>query len=378
LTTNSQSIKRLNPLPHLIRPARGGAAAVVIVFAILLAIAANAGLFGIPLALILLSWFFKYAYILFDHVVRGFDEPPTLDIQMVNPLNEQRPLAQLAILGILYAGVKLASLTLPWAVAVFFAALAALLLPASIAILGLESNILKAIYPIALGRLVRDLGILYPAVLALIATYILVLGLLTKLNLWLPVQLAIDMFAILSMFSALAGAVYERRHELGLDTWHSPERTVERQLNAERHQSENIVTEVYGLVRAGSHVKAWQMLQTWLESRAHSTEDYRWLCDRVSSWQDSRYANRLTEEYVARLLILKRNGEALDAVTRRLRSDPGFRPKSAAATLQIAQLAAHGGGVPSVARALLSDFSQRFAGDPLMESANALARHLGE
>jgi len=84
---------------HLLRPTRGGAAGVVVVFAFLLVLAGRAGLIGIPMALLVISWFFKYAYILFDHTVRGFDEPPTLDIQMVNPVNEQRPLGQVLILG---------------------------------------------------------------------------------------------------------------------------------------------------------------------------------------------------------------------------------------------------------------------------------------
>lgn len=70
-------------LPHLLRPARGGAAGVLVVFAVLLALAAKAGLMGIPLAFVLTSWFFKYAYFLFDHTVRGFDEPPALDISML-------------------------------------------------------------------------------------------------------------------------------------------------------------------------------------------------------------------------------------------------------------------------------------------------------
>jgi len=35
------------------------------------------------------------------------------------------------------------------------------------------------------------------------------------------------------------------------------------------------------------------------------------------------------------------------------------------------------GGVPRVARALLDDFPTRFAGDPRVEAAKALASHLG-
>ncbi|MGC1520039.1 MAG: hypothetical protein WA803_00750, partial [Steroidobacteraceae bacterium] len=115
---------------------------------------------------------------------------------------------------------------------------------------------------------------------------------------------------------------------------------------------------------------------TWLSSRGHAPEDYRWLCGRVVVLGDPRYITRLTEEYVDRLLALKRNGEALDVVAARLAEDPGFRPKSALATLQIARFAAAGAGKPQVARALLADFSARFAGDRCIPAALALAREL--
>jgi hypothetical protein len=351
---------------------------VVVVFAFLLSVAANAGFMGIPLAFILASWFFKYAYILFDHVIWGFDEPPTLDIKMVNPIDEQRPLAQLVILVIIGVGINFLAVRVNSTVAVALAALAILVFPASIAILGLERNILKALYPVALARMIAGLGASYPAVLGVIACESLVIGLTAKLNLWLPLEFALGMFAVLSVFSVLAGALYDRRHELGLETWHSPERTAEKERLGELRQSENLVTEAYGQVRIGAHAKAWAMLQAWLTSRGHQVEDYVWLRDRVTAWPDPRYATRLTEEYVAALLQSKRSGEALDAVRERLRLDKDFRPGSAAATLAVAELAARGGGALSVARLLLSDFNERFAGDPLVAAANALARHLGE
>jgi hypothetical protein len=182
---------------HLIRPARGGAAGVVIVFAVLLSISAKAGLVGIPLGLILTSWFFKYAYILFDHTVRGVDEPPTLDIQMLNPLDEQRPLAQVAILGLIYAAVYFTQAKMGPTPALVIAVAAALFLPASVAILGLEQNILKAAYPVAWVRMVLGLGPMYALVLAIIGGYSLLIALLGRWELWLPVQIAIFMFCIL-------------------------------------------------------------------------------------------------------------------------------------------------------------------------------------
>jgi hypothetical protein len=365
-----------NLFRHVIRPARGGAGAVIVVFALLLGICAKGGLMGIPLACILIPWLFKYSYILFDHVVRGFDEPPTLDIQMVNPFNEQRPLAQLAIAAPVVAAVLwLARLKAP-AAATCLAAVGLLLLPASVILLGLEGNVFKALYPVALLRVVKDLGLLYLTVLGAIAAYVLLLLALARLDLWLPLELATGMFALLSIFSLLGGVVYERRHALGLETWHSPEQAEERQRLRDIQDSEAIVTESYGLMRVGAHTKAWAMLQAWLATRRHAIEDYRWLCDRVGAWNDSRYANRLTEDYVARLLRLKRTGEALDAVAGRLRADPAFRPKTAADTLCIAQLAVRGGGRPSVARALLGDFASRFKDDPNLRTAAALRSEL--
>jgi hypothetical protein len=364
-------------LRHLLRPTRGGAAGVVVVFAFLLVLAARAGLMGIPMAMLVLSWFFKYAYILLDHTVRGFDEPPTLDIQMVNPVNEQRPLGQVVILGLIYLAVKQVQEHLGVPAAFALAGICLFFLPASVAVFGLESNILKAAYPVAWFRLVHGLGLLYGAVLLVIFGYLLGLWLLWKLDLWITVEIAISMFAFLSVFSFLGGALYERRDELGIETWVSPERTEAVKNKEDQRQNDKLVLDAYGLMRAGSHVKSWQVLADWLKSRGDTPEDYRWLCERTVTWDDPRYVTRLTEEFAARLLTLKRSGEALDVVAQRLKLDPGFRPKSAADTLAIAQLAAGGGGVPRVARALLSDFATRFAGDPRVSVAAALAHHLG-
>jgi hypothetical protein len=368
--------RHLKLIHHLLRPARGGAAAVVIVFAFLLSIAFKARFIGIPLALIVISWFFKYAYILFDHTVRGFDEPPTLDIQMVNPVNEQRPLGQVAILGLIYCALKLVDSHIGGGAALALSLVTLFFLPASVAVLGLDRNILKAAYPVAWFHIVRGLGPLYGAVLLVIFAYVFVLGLLWRFDLWLPIVFATAMFAVLSIFSFLGGALYERRHELDLETWASPERTQELRDKEELRENEKHVLDAYGLMRSGKHVKSWEVLTEWLKSRGFSSEDYRWLCERTASWADPRYITRLTEEHVERLLGLKRTGEALDVVAHRLKLDPGFRPKSAADTLTIAQLAARGGGAPKVARTLLSDFAARFAGDPRIPVADQLKAHL--
>jgi hypothetical protein len=309
--------------------------------------------------------------------VRGFDEPPTLDIQMMNPVNEQRPLAQVAILGFIGYAVYLTQEHFGATAAAGLAIVCLFFLPASVAILGLESNILKAANPVYWFSLVRGLGILYGAVLLVVLGYALVLKLLAAVDLWLPVEIGVGMFAVLSVFSFLGGALYERRHELNLDTWVSPERTAALKTQQTLRENDQLVHETYGLMRAGAHIKSFRMLEEWLKARGYTPEDYRWLCERTASWDDPRYVTRLTEELVARLLMLKRTGEALDVVGQRLNLDPSFRPKSAADTLSVAQLAASGGGAARVARILLSDFAARFAADSHVATAQALKDHLG-
>ncbi|HTB30082.1 MAG TPA: hypothetical protein VK715_14100, partial [Steroidobacteraceae bacterium] len=83
------------------------------------------------------------------------------------------------------------------------------------------------------------------------------------------------------------------------------------------------------------------------------------------------------EDYLERLAVLKEYGRALDVLRQRLDLDPSFRPKSAATTLRLAELAAQGGGLPRIARALLADFETRFPGDPGVVAARALAERLG-
>jgi hypothetical protein len=172
------------------------------------------------------------------------------------------------------------------------------------------------------------------------------------------------MFGLLSVFRFLPGSLFEGRSESDGKAW------------ASRREDEAVVNDAYGSMRASNPVRSWKVLVDWLKSRGDQPEDYAWLCTRIASWDDASFITRLTEQRVARLLALKRMGEALDVVARRLTLDPRFRPKSAADTLTVAQLAARGGGVPRVARALVSDFAARFEADPRVAVAGSLARHL--
>jgi hypothetical protein len=83
----------------------------------------------------------------------------------------------------------------------------------------------------------------------------------------------------------------------------------------------------------------------------------------------------MAQDYIDRLLVLRRNGDALDLLKLRLRADPQFRPKTAASTLALAGIAARG-GAKGIARSVLGDFAARFPGDPSIPAARRLADEL--
>ena len=89
--------------------------------------------------------------------------------------------------------------------------------------------------------------------------------LLALFDLWLPVELAIGMFAVLSAFSFLGGALYERRHELNIETWVSPERTAALEEKQIQRESDKVVHDAYGLMRAGAHIQSFKMLEAWAD-----------------------------------------------------------------------------------------------------------------
>jgi hypothetical protein len=363
-----------NMLP-LLRPARGGAAGVVLVFSVGLGVAIKAGFLGLPLAVLLVSWYFKYMYFLFDSVVRGVDEPPVLDIQMLNPFGERRPLVQLVVVGMVFGLVGLTDIYIGRPAAIAIGTLAVLALPASVAVLGLEENVFMAISPLHLARMVKGLGIWYLGLLAVIAGYVVLTYLWWQWMPWMILRMIGPLFAILSIISMLGGAVYARRHELGIEAWHSPERREERERREDLKKNEQVVDLAFNQTRLGAHANATKILVEWLKSRGNSPEDFRWLCMRLASWSDARHLKHITADYVDRLLQLRRNGEALDLVGQAIRTHPDFRPSSAAKTLTVAQIAARG-GYPAIARALLADFATRYAGEPSVAAATSLTREM--
>ena len=360
----------------IVLPARPTPLVLIVVFALGLTLAARAGLFGIPLALLLLSWFFKYAFVVFDTTSRGFDEPPVLSIEMVNPANEQRPLGQLLIVGVFYGATGAMEPLVGSAVVSFLRFSALALLPASIATLGSAGSIVEAVNPVVLFGLIRRLGALYLVVIAAVAAPAGLAWAITtqsfgSFELGLPLTLALMMFCGLSAFSVIGGMLYEKRDELGLDAWKSPERDRTRASRETGIQHERFIDELYGHWRSGARTEARQAAEKWLDAHQRDPDEYEWLCSRLLKWPDRRLAHRLAQDYIARLLDARRASDALGVARRHLDADADFRPARASELIRLVTVARDAGD-RAVARRLIADFETHFPND----SAAAVARQL--
>ena len=349
------------------RAASGGALGVVVVFALLLVLARHAGLLGIPLGLIALSWSTKYAFILFDHIVRGLPGSPVLDIQDVNPVDEQRPIGGLLLAGFCVLAWRYVHPAVGWVCIAIF--------PACLGVLALERSIFLALDPRRVWLLASSLKWSYLLLLAWMAGCIALNVWLWRWGAWEFIAAAAALLGLLSFSALFAGLLYDRRQELDLEPWVSPERTAQRHAREDRVEDARLVDAAYGFLRVGKTDRAWRILDDWFAGRGRTSADYHWLIERLNTWPDSYYATRLAQEFIEHLLAGRQSSEVLRVVEARLRLDPGFRPRSAAGTLALARIAA-AGGAKRTARTLLVDFATRFTGDAAIGEAEKLRDEL--
>lgn len=354
---------------YLAAPARPTPLLLIALFAVGLTLAAKASLLGLPLALILLSWTLKYAFVAFDTVWRGFDEPPVLSLEMVNPASEQRPLGILLIVGVFYGATEALGGLIGDTIPTILRYAALVLLPATIAALGITGSIVEAINPKTLIDVIRRFGTEYPIFLVVIVVFGGAIVSASEHAGWLTLQLAILLYGILALFCLLGGIIYQRRKALGVDAWQSPERTQTRETMVEDRAIAREIDDVYSHWRSGAHVEAWQEMDKILATRSRDLEAYRRYYPTLARWPDPRLANKLAREFISKLLVTQHNSEALRILRERLAATPEFRPANGAELVRLVTIARTSGDRPT-ARALLKDFEQHFPNDaarPIVE-----------
>ncbi len=285
---------------YLTVPARGVPLTLIVGFAILLTLAVKAGFLGIWLGLVLISWSLKYAFIAFDAVSRGFDEPPVLSTDMVNPANEQRPFGMMLIVFAFWGASGALGDVIGESATTVLRLVALALLPASLLTLAITGRIIDAVNPQLLTQLIGRLAFDYVLLIVLAVGLGFVVQTLSSLTLWLTAQFALVLYGILALFCLMGGIVYQRRDALGVDAWRAPERIAARDARDAARAFDRDMDELYGHWRGGAHLEAWDALMAKLAARDHDFDTYRRFHERLLQWPDQRLAERLAREFVER------------------------------------------------------------------------------
>jgi hypothetical protein len=331
---------------YFLLPFHGTPLVLAVTFSIGLLLAVKAGFAGLWLAIVLLSWFFKYCFVMLDSIVAGDDEPPVLSIEMVNPVSEQRPL----VLGLLIiaesmfvAAVRKHMGALPGLVAVN---VLTWVLPANIAVLGVTRNPFLAVWPPTLFSLIRTLGRDYALIngVMLVSACIFYGMVVGGAPLWAAMVLTQLLFLL--TFSLLGGAMFEHRLELGIDSKTRQERLSERDAREQAAERGRMLDRAHSGFRVRKPLEGWQEIEAWLRLHAQGEKqlvEYRAVLEAASKWDDVRAADRLANDFVAILLAKRANGEALAVVEQRLATNPRFQVMPPAQAIRIAELAAAAG-----------------------------------
>lgn len=373
-------------IKYLLVPLRGASLVLIIMFSILLLIAASGGLLGLPLAFLTLSWFFKYGFALLDHVADGVIEPPVLSYEMINPVNESRPLGVL-LLVFAYGFVTESLRPLLGAdVTTALRILGLFLLPAII-MAQAAGSFWGSLNPLAwLHILVRVPGS-YLFILAVLGGFYLLASALVS---WLPavelpfavripapesIRIAVVMYALLASFAMIGGVLFERRRELGFEPSHSPEREAEKANRERQREIDHLIDRIFAEWRGGAYGNAWRTIEAHLQQSERPSEDLRALFARASQWPDGRLAFRLAQEMVPQLLAARRTGDALDITRSQLRVDARFKPKASVDAIKLIELARDAGD-RRTARMLLAEFDEQYDDEAARKIASQLSRQL--
>jgi hypothetical protein len=365
-------------LRYLLLPLRLASLLLIVIFSVLLVLAATAGFFGIPLALILVSWTSKYGFVLLDHVADGEKEPPALSVEMVNPASEQRPLLFLLLVIFLFSVAEIAERWFGRGAYVATAALIAVFLPSIVAVQGATGSFVEALNPRTfVGLILRlrgDYVLILAAIAALVAFGRFVVWVAAD-TLPLVVSIALVLYAWLAMFSVIGGVLFERRLDIGLEARHTPERdSAKVEADVDRIRSRQLDA-IYAEWRGGAQANAWTTIQKQVDRSDDATTEWRWLYQRTAPWPDARLASRIARELLPRLLAQHAHGEALDVVRERLRRDARFRPVRSADLVTLVHLARDAGDRPT-ARLLLQEFRELYPNDPAQAVVDQLAQQL--
>jgi hypothetical protein len=298
--------------------------ATAVVYGVLTAIALGAGIFGLPLAALLFFSLWRYCYSVLRAVAQGRLRIPPPDLDSFNPVGEW------AVFWHFIAMPGLVIATTPYQPLGFVVAAAvAIAFPASVALMGLTSNLQQAFSPSALIGFARTVGSDYLRLV--VGCLAIIAGAVVCITYVAPslgfgsllVGLVIEIWALYACFALIGSVLRAHRTEFEIPGELKPRE--EEALEHQHRECRKDLDIASGAFRSGLHSSGYKTLHDLVAANGDSLEINHWLVENMLDWQDKRYALEVAGKLMQRLLDRDDGAGALELYHRCRRRDPEFR-----------------------------------------------------
>lgn len=298
------------------------------VFWLLGSFAKSGGFLGLWLGFLLLPPFFRYALYLLESRAHG-RQVPALGAELFTWAENFWSLFPLLIIAVMvWLDIYLAVNVSLRAAAVATLALL-LILPASVGILGLTRSPMQSINPVAIVRLVREIGLAYLWVPGLITVSIVLLAFAIAYG--LPVFLAnlagvYIWFVMFTMTGALLNSC-NLAVQVDIPLPREPdEDDLQRDVVKPRQR---VANHAYGFFSRGNRAGGLQHIDAWLREDDTSDDAWSWFFAEMLKWENSDHALFFAQVYLDRLLEQHQETDIQKVLSRCLMENPRFKPAEA-------------------------------------------------
>ncbi len=295
----------------------------LLMFWLLVSLAAAAGMLGIWLGIVIVPALFRYQIKLVETVGRGLKLEP-LDTEFFRWISDWWSLfPAIVVIAIAWASYEIHSSAGDTAMTVFIVVMGSLY-PAMVAVLSVTHSPLQAVSPVTLVNMLRSIGPAY----GIAPVYLALIVFLSTLMPPLPfmVELLLELLLVCSLHTVIGCLI--KPHAIFDDiSIPDPVERTDTQVSSDIEKARaNVLTYAYGLINRGNRDGGFRHLFDCIDTDPEIAAAWAWYFGRMLEWENQQPALFFAQHYIHDMLKYGENIPALKLVMRCRLIDNTFKP----------------------------------------------------
>ncbi len=283
-------------------------------------------IFGLLIALIVLSTLFRYAVQVLECRAQGL-RTPVVDIDAVSVLGNLWTLFPLLlVIAFAWSALYLNGTGNPGA-AIALSVLLVLLLPASTGVLAITHSPLESIRPVAIYRLIERCGAGYIWIPTVVAALLLATAGMARAGAPLLLIVLLRTYVIILLFT-FTGEVVRRSGVFGDVSVGAPQTGSESDYRDELTAGRcKVADHAYGFISRGNREGGFKHIRQSIAADPDPDAAVQWFFDEMLRWESKDAALFFGQECLAHFLHHDQKARALKLMSRCIHENPAWRPR---------------------------------------------------